>query len=161
MGRYFEELAEGETFVSTPRNVTAEDVADFVRLTGDDNRLHTDDTFAREAGFQGRIAHGALVVGLATGLAWSTGLLTDTTLAFRSIDDWKFSAPVYPGDVIRLRGRVAERRALPRARAGLVRFELEVVNQDDQVVSGGSLRLLMRMRPEGSEAGPDAGRPSA
>jgi 3-hydroxybutyryl-CoA dehydratase len=148
MGRYFDDLVEGEAITGPMRTVTIEDIEAFVRLTGDDNRLHTDDAFAREAGFDGRIAHGALVLSLAIGLAWQTGLLVDTTLAFRSIDDWKFSLPVYPGDQIRLRGRIAERRALPRARAGLVRFDLEVVNQHQQVVSSGSLRLLMRMRPE-------------
>ncbi|HEX2037752.1 MAG TPA: MaoC/PaaZ C-terminal domain-containing protein [Chloroflexota bacterium] len=147
MGRYFEELHEGETFSSVPRVVTMADIDAFVQLTGDDNRLHTDDAFARQAGFERRIAHGALVVSLAVGLAWSTGMLTDTTLAFRSIEEWKFTVPVYPGDEITLRGRVAERRALPRAGAGLVRFELEVVNQHGQVVSAGALRLLMRLRP--------------
>jgi 3-hydroxybutyryl-CoA dehydratase len=146
VGRYFDELGEGETFTSAPRAVTGEDVDAFVRLTGDDNRLHTDDAFARQAGFLGRIAHGALVVSLATGLAWSTGLLTDTTLAFRSIESWKFSLPVYPGDAISLRGRVAEKRAL-RGGTGLVRFDLEVVNQRGEVVGGGALRMLMRSRP--------------
>jgi acyl dehydratase len=146
MGRYFEELEVGHTFESAPRAVTVEDIEAFIRLTGDDNRLHTDDAFAREQGFRGRIAHGALVVGLATGLAWSTGILTDTTVAFRAIDDWKFSAPIYPGDRIHLRGRVAERRAIPRAKAGLIRFDLVVVNQDGAVVSSGALRLLMRMK---------------
>jgi acyl dehydratase len=147
VGRYFDELPVGETLASPPRTVTVEDIDAFVRLSGDDNRLHTDDAFAREAGFDGRIAHGALVVSLATGLAWRTGLLANTTLAFRSIEKWKFSAPVYPGDALTLRGRVAERRALPRARAGLVRFDLEVVNQRAQVVSAGSLRMLMRRKP--------------
>jgi 3-hydroxybutyryl-CoA dehydratase len=146
MGRYFDELTEGETFTSAPRTVTLADVDAFVRLTGDDNRLHTDDAFARAAGFEGRIAHGALVVSLATGLAWSTGILTDTTLAFRAIESWKFSLPVYPGDAVSLRGRVADCRPL-RHGTGLVRFDLEVVNQREQVVGGGSLRMLMRSRP--------------
>jgi acyl dehydratase len=70
MGKYFEELVEGVAFESPPRRVTEADIDGFVRLTGDDNRLHTDDAFAREAGFEGRIAHGALVVSLATG-RWS------------------------------------------------------------------------------------------
>jgi 3-hydroxybutyryl-CoA dehydratase len=150
VGRYFEELPEGATFTSPGRVVTAEDIDSFVRLTGDDNRLHTDDAFAREQGFDGRIAHGALVVSLATGLAWQTGILEDTTIAFRAIEAWKFSAPVYPGDEISLKGRIAEARAIPRAKAGLVRFDLEVVNQHGKTVSAGSLRLLMRMRPIGA-----------
>ena len=145
MGKLFEELEAGFGLSSEPRVVTGEDIEAFVRLSGDDNRLHIDDAYARENGFKGRIAHGALVVSLATGLAWQTGVLKDTTIAFRSIEDWKFTAPVYPGDAITLRGTVGERRALPRARAGLVRFDLEVVNQDGQVVCSGGLRMLMRM----------------
>jgi acyl dehydratase len=147
VGKYFEELAEGETFQSPARRVTEADVDAFIRLTGDDNRLHTDDAFAREAGFERRIAHGALVLSLATGLAWRTGFLVDTTLAFRSIDNWKFSLPVLPGDEVTLRGRIAETRPMPRVKGGLVRIDLEVVNQTGQVVSTGSLRMLMRMRP--------------
>src|SRR5437763_12295425 len=100
MGRYFEELAEGTTFESAPRTVTDADIQAFIRLTGDDNRVHHDDAFARAAGFEGHIAHGALIVSLATGLAWGTGVLADTTIAFRSIEDWKFILPVYPGDQI-------------------------------------------------------------
>jgi acyl dehydratase len=146
LGRYFEELEEGATLESAPRRVTRDDIDAFIRLTGDDNRLHTDDDFAREQGFRGRIAHGALVVGIATGLAWSTGILTDTTVAFRAIEDWKFSAPVYPGDRILLRVKIGERRPLPRARAGLIRFDLDVVNQEGATVSSGALRLLMRMK---------------
>ncbi len=146
MGKYFEELEEGTAFQSGAREVTDDDIRAFIRLTGDDNRVHHDDAFAREAGFRGHIAHGALVVSLATGLAWETGVLRDTTIAFRSIEDWKFTAPVYPGDRITLHGRVGERRALPRLGAGLVKFDLEVRNQDDVVVSSGALRMLMRMR---------------
>lgn len=147
MGRYFEELVSGEVFSSAPRQVTLEDIDTFVRLSGDNNRLHTDDAFAQAAGFARRIAHGALVFSVATGLAWQTGLLSETTIAFRSIEDWKFSAAVYPGDEISLRGRVGEHRALPRTGAGLVTFELELVNQHGVVVSNGNLRLLMRFRP--------------
>ena len=146
MGKYFEELTGGATFETDPRRVTVEEIETFIRLTGDDNRLHTDDAFARSQGFEGRIAHGALVVSIATGLAWSTGILADTTIAFRSIEDWKFTQPVYPGDHIRLRGSVSDTRAMPRLGAGLVRFDLEVVNQKDVVVSSGSLRMLMRSK---------------
>ena len=146
MGKFFEELTTESAFETAPRHVNVEDIQTFIALTGDDNRLHTDDAFAKSQGFEGRIAHGALVVGIATGLAWSTGILTDTTIAFRAIEDWKFTQPVYPGDAIRLRGSVSETRAMPRLGAGLVRFDLEVVNQNDVVVSSGSLRMLMRSK---------------
>ena len=146
MGKFFEELTTESAFETAPRTVTREDIDAFVRLTGDDNRLHTDDAFARSQGFEGRIAHGALVVSIATGLAWSTGILTDTTIAFRAIEDWKFTQPVYPGDAVRLRGAVADARPMPRLGAGLIRFDLELLNQKNVVVSSGSLRMLMRSK---------------
>lgn len=40
--------------------LTAKDVEDFGQLSGDMNPLHFDEAFAREHGFQGRIAHGVL-----------------------------------------------------------------------------------------------------
>ena len=146
MGKFFEELTAQSAFETAPRTVTLEDIDAFVRLTGDDNRLHTDDAFARSQGFDGRIAHGALVVSIATGLAWGTGILTDTTIAFRAIEDWKFTQPVYPGDAVRLRGAVADARPMPRLGAGLIRFDLELLNQKNVVVSSGSLRMLMRSK---------------
>ncbi len=48
------------------RVVSAQDVADFARLTGDDNPVHIDAEAAKAAGYDGPIVHGALMVGLAS-----------------------------------------------------------------------------------------------
>jgi 3-oxoacyl-[acyl-carrier protein] reductase len=58
--RPFAALREGEK-VSWKHTVTADDVAAFVDLSGDDNPLHLDDDFARKNGFQGRVVHGMLL----------------------------------------------------------------------------------------------------
>ncbi len=147
MGRYFEEFTTGDVIESPSRVVTGEDIDTFVRLTGDDNRLHTDDAFAQSHGFPRRIAHGALVLSHATGLAWQTGILQDTTRAFRGIIDWKFTLPVHPGDAIRIRGTIAELKAYPRMKSGAVTIGLTVMNDADQIVCTGSLSMLMAMRP--------------
>ncbi|HBB89375.1 MAG TPA: hypothetical protein DC047_17365 [Blastocatellia bacterium] len=46
--------------------ITAEDILTFARLTGDQNPLHVDADYARTSNYQGRIAHGAFQVGLAS-----------------------------------------------------------------------------------------------
>ena len=147
MGRYFEEFNTGDVIESPSRVVTAEDIDTFVRLTGDNNRLHTDDAFAQSQGFPRRIAHGALVLSVATGLAWQTGILEDTTRAFRGIADWKFTLPVHPGDAIRIRGTITELKAYPRMKSGAVSIGLTVLNDAGQTVCTGSLSMLMAMRP--------------
>lgn len=147
MGRYFEEFAVGDRVETPTRTVTSADIAAFAALTGDMNRLHLDDDFARGHGFRERIAHGALVLSLALGMAWQTGILEDTTRAFREVEAWKFTSPAYPGDVLALVVEVTALRAYPRLKSGAVTFAATVTNQRGDAVCGGSLHLLMAMRP--------------
>jgi acyl dehydratase len=147
VGRYFEEFAVGDRLTAPMRAVTTADIESFGTLTGDVNRLHFDDDFARAQGFRERIAHGALVLSLALGMAWQTGILQDTTRAFREIEAWKFTSPVYPGDVLTLVVEVSALKPYPRLKSGTVTFLATVRNNRDESVCGGTLHLLMAMRP--------------
>lgn len=147
MGRYFEEFAIGERVEAPSRPITAAEIQAFAALTGDVNRLHLDDDFARANGFRERIAHGALVVSIALGMAWQTGILEDTTRAFREIESWKFTSPAYPGDVLTLVVEVAALKPYPRLKSGTVSFLATVTNDRGEAVCGGTLHLLMAMRP--------------
>src|SRR6476620_946246 len=46
------------------RVFSAADVADFARLSGDDNPIHLDRSAARQAGFEREVVHGVLVTSL-------------------------------------------------------------------------------------------------
>lgn len=78
--------------------VTSEDVQAFAELSGDRNPIHLDDDYARARGFDGRIAHGALigsyisrVLGVSLpGPGW-------VSMSY----DFKFAHPVYIGDTIK------------------------------------------------------------
>ena len=54
-----EEIQPGEN-ASYERVVTAEDIVRFAELSGDNNPIHLDESFARKTIFKGRIAHGML-----------------------------------------------------------------------------------------------------
>ncbi len=142
-GLYFEQLTETVQLESPARTVTEADVVLFAGLSGDYNPLHTDAEFASRSMFGQRIAHGLLVLGVASGLASRLGFLDGTALAFRAVD-WKFRKPVLFGDTIRVRIRVAGKRELRGAGAGIVDFEVQVVNQDDDVVQQGVWTILVR-----------------
>lgn len=143
-GLYFEEFEAGQSITSAGRTVTEADVVAFAALSGDWNAIHTDAVFAASQPFGQRVAHGLLVMSIASGLAMRLGFLEGTALAFREIGEWKFSLPVYLGDTVCLRATVTETKAMPRLGGGLVTLKVEVVNQDDKVVQRGTWGVLVK-----------------
>jgi 3-hydroxybutyryl-CoA dehydratase len=55
------EIVEGLT-ESASFFITASDMADFAKLSGDKNPLHTDPNFAQSKGFKGPVVYGGLLV---------------------------------------------------------------------------------------------------
>ena len=51
------------------RDITADDVTAFAELSGDWNPLHTDEVYAAQTNYGGRIVHGAFQVALASAMA--------------------------------------------------------------------------------------------
>ena len=80
--------------------VTTPDAALIYRLSGDLNPLHADPALAREAGFPKPILHGLATFGVA-GHAILRELCGYDPARLRSIQG-RFSAPVFPGETIRL-----------------------------------------------------------
>ena len=64
----WEDLAEGDAAVSGGRTITETDVVNFAGLSGDFNWFHIDAVAATESVFGQRVAHGMLVLSIATGL---------------------------------------------------------------------------------------------
>lgn len=145
-GHYFEEFAEGQLVVTAGRTVTEGDVVRFAGLSGDFNQIHTDAAYAADGMFGERIAHGLLVLSIATGLAVQTGMIEGTVLAFRELE-WKFSRPVLIGDTIHAELEVVEMKALPRLGGGNVRMKVSVLNQRRETVHRGHWDMLIQNRP--------------
>lgn len=119
------------------------DVAAFAALSGDANPLHVDEAYARGTPFGGRVAHGALGVAIGTGLVSRAGLTAGTLVALLELR-WRFLAPIRPGDTVRARLRVADRRPSSSGGRGIVTFTVELRNQRDDLVQEGSLVELIR-----------------
>jgi acyl dehydratase len=86
--------------------VTDELLGAFLSISGDDNPLHTDESFARAQGFRGRVAYGnliALMISSLVGVEMKSlnAMLISETLSFRQ--------PVYCGDTISLTATVASK----------------------------------------------------
>jgi 3-hydroxybutyryl-CoA dehydratase len=146
-GMWFEEFELGLEVVSAGRTITETDVVLFAGLSGDYNQIHTDAEFCEATNFGQRVAHGLLGLSIASGLVAQTGALEGTVIAFREINEWKFTKAVFIGDTIHVKLTVVERKALPRIGGGSVKIQLDVINQNDEVVMKGYWTALMLSKP--------------
>ncbi len=150
-GLYFEDFSLGDVITSTGRTITEADIVNFAGLTGDFTQLHTNVEAARQGPFGQRVAHGLLGLAVASGLLVQLGYLEGTLLAFRELT-WRFSLPVYIGDTLHARSSVAELRPLRRLGAGAVTFNVELLNQQEQVVQSGRWMVLVAFKAAGDAA---------
>jgi 3-hydroxybutyryl-CoA dehydratase len=146
-GLYFEEFQLGQQFTTPARTVTESDIVNFAGLSGDYNQIHTNAELAKSTPYGQRIAHGLLVLSIASGLAMRSGVLEGTVLAFREINEWKFIKPVFIGDTVQVEITTAETKALPRIGGGAIVLGLVVKNQQDETVMKGRWTVLVVSRP--------------
>ncbi|MGQ0551226.1 MAG: MaoC/PaaZ C-terminal domain-containing protein [Armatimonadota bacterium] len=136
----FDELQTGARWVSRGRTITEADIVQFAGLSGDWFPLHTDEAYAARTAYGARIAHGMLVLSVATGLL---PLPPETILAFYGIDKLRFTRPVFIGDTIHIEIEITRREPRGGDR-GLVTLLLDVKNQRNETVAVSSPKVLVR-----------------
>ncbi|MBB1090611.1 phenylacetic acid degradation bifunctional protein PaaZ [Rhodopseudomonas palustris] len=132
--RNYDELVVGESIETASRPITLADIEHFAHFTGDTFYAHMDEAAAKaNPFFPGRVAHGYLI------LAFAAGLFVDPApgplLANYGLDNLRFLKPVSPDDAIRVKLTVKQKSPARRPEYGEVRWDVEVVNQNDEPVA--------------------------
>jgi oxepin-CoA hydrolase/3-oxo-5,6-dehydrosuberyl-CoA semialdehyde dehydrogenase len=127
------ELAIGDTWKTGSRTVTLDDIEHFANFTGDKFYAHMDEEAAKASPiFEGRVAHGYLV------LSFAAGLFVDPdpgpVLANTGLENLRFLTPLYPGDSMRVELSVRA-KSLKSEDTGVVRWAVEIFNQQDELVA--------------------------
>lgn len=145
MNLYFDDFHVGRKFESTERAINQEDIEKFANLTGDFNRLHIDEEFARTTIFKRPIAHGMFTLSVSLGLWYSMDITRSSIVAFIGINNLTFKAPVYAGDSLHLISNVvAARESKSRPDAGIVTFKDQMVNSRGELVMESERTLLLK-----------------
>ena len=130
----FEQLVIGDTLNTASREVTLDDIQHFAEFTGDNFYAHMDEeAAAKNPFFDGRVAHGYLIVSFAAGLFVDPDF--GPVLANYGLDDLRFAQPVNYGDVLKVRLTCKQKTLRADTGYGEVRWDTEVTNQDDDIVA--------------------------
>jgi len=141
----FGALAIGDSFNSSEREVTLDDIERFAALSGDHFYAHMDEVAARRNPlFGGRVAHGYFLIAAAAGLFVEPEF--GPVLANYGIDALRFLKPVKPGDRIRVRISCKEKSLRVGTGYGEVRWDAEIINQDGAVVAGYDVLTMVSER---------------
>jgi acyl dehydratase len=148
VGLYWEEWEVGKSFETAARTVTETDVVNFAGISGDYNPLHINEEYCKKTQFGTRIAHGPLVYAIAAGLLFQLHLYDDTLIAFLGFESLKFTKPVKIGDTIYAKVTVTEVTETSKPDRGVMKRQLQVINQHGEVVQDGVQAFLMKRRPQ-------------
>jgi oxepin-CoA hydrolase/3-oxo-5,6-dehydrosuberyl-CoA semialdehyde dehydrogenase len=147
--RHFEELEVGHSLLTHRRTVSEADIVNFGGVSGDYFYMHFDAIAARDTQFGKRIAHGYFVLSAAAGLFVSPA--PGPVLANYGLDNLRFVAPVAIGDTIR--ARLTCKRKVDRNRTdeqgrgqGVVAWDVQVTNQNDELVASYDILTLVQKR---------------
>lgn len=128
------ELRVGDQLVTARRTVTLEDIEHFAHFTGDLFYAHMDEAAAKaNPFFNGRVAHGYLIVSFAAGLFVDPA--PGPVLANYGVDNLRFVTPVHAGDTLGVTLTCKEINPRLNANHGEVRWDCVVTNQRDEVVA--------------------------
>ena len=141
------QLKIGDTVVAGPRTVTMADIEHFAEFTGDTFYAHMDEeAAAANPFFDGRVAHGYLIVSFAAGLFVSPE--PGPVLANYGLENLRFLEPTYPGDELTV--TLTAKQINPRADTdyGEVRWDVDVTKQGGASVA--KYDVLTLVAKEGS-----------
>jgi acyl dehydratase len=149
ISKYFDEIEVGERNVTAGRTITEGDIVNFAMFTGDWHPLHTDAEYAKSGPFGERIAHGLLVISVASGLV---PLATGPVLAFYGMDKLRFMGATKIGDTIHVETEVLAKEERNES-SGLVTSKQVIKNQRGEDLAVSTWKMLVAKQKNGKKEG--------
>jgi acyl dehydratase len=144
-GLFYEDFTEGRVFDTPGVTVTEAAIIAFAHQY-DPQPFHLDREAAGRSIFEGLVASGFHTLCLSFRLFTQLAVLRNN-MGGPGLDEVRWPRPVRPGDTIRCRVTVAERRASSsRPDRGIITWRFETLNQRDEVVMTAFSISFMRKR---------------
>lgn len=150
---HFEAFKVGQRFTTARRTLTEADIVNFAGLSGDYNALHTDAVHAAATPHGERVAHGLLVLAIASGLCTRLPVMRamERTLLGLVNLQVRWRRPTHIGDTLHVAVEVVDMQASSKPDRGTVVMRRSAINQNDETVMESEWSLVVRRRaPESS-----------
>src|SRR5574341_654244 len=145
--RYLEDFAAGQTYGSGRLTVTAARIKAFA-AEFDPQPFHLDDDAARRSIFGGLAASGWHTAALTMRLLFESELKPAGGIVGAGFDEFRWPAPVRPGDELRVESEVLEvRPSKSRPNQGLIKVRTTTRNQKGEAVQVSVGNLIVPRRP--------------
>ena len=132
--RPIQKMEVGDRLTTKSRVITRTELELFALLGGDTAEQFLSEGAARESGWKTQLVPGLCTLNIAYGLLIQAGFLKDI-VAYLETDRMVFSAPVYPGDSIRMEAGVTDKKQTEKG--WLCEYDWSIKNQDGVTVAEG------------------------
>lgn len=145
---YFEDFEIGATQEYGAYEVTAEEIVEFASRY-DPQPFHLSEEAGKAMHFGGLCASGWHTCAMAMRMTVDNMQEGTGSLGSPGIDELRWTKPVFPGDVLRVKNTITgKRESRSRPDMGSIFMENEVLNQRDEVVMRFKPIVLYKRRPE-------------
>ena len=107
---------------------------DFIALFNDNNPLHTDEAFAKQAGFSGKVMHGNILNGF---LSYFIGECLPSKKVVIHSQEIQYNNPVYLNDMLQFEAIVSDIFESVNA----IQFKFSFKNSSDKTVAKGKIQI--------------------
>jgi len=148
----YEDFKVGEVSTFGPRLVTREEIISFASEF-DPQPMHLDEEAAKKSLLKGLSASGWHSCAMMMRMLYDGFISQSSSLGGPGIDEMRWIKPVRPGDQLTCRMTVLDKRdSNSRPQMGFVRFNLEMLNQHNEVVLQASWPAMFGKRDAGAAA---------
>ena len=132
--RTFESLVLGES-ASCIHTISGDMIADFARITGDQNPLHTDEVYATRTRHKRIVVHGMLTASLLSELV---GMHLPGKYSLIVNQSTQFIRPVFINDEIKVTGTITQKSESTRT----VTLDIHMTRSNEEVLRGAVIVLV-------------------
>lgn len=144
MSQAFEDLQPGQCWESVGRTLTDADLTIACMTSGDWHPIHADAEFAKSSLGQQRIFHGTYGLHIAMALATKFPDLGSAVIGALGFSEWRFLAPLYIGDTVRVEVEIVSKRLTSSPGRGLVERRITLKKADGEIAQQGMALMMAR-----------------